>query len=133
MVQQETIIEKIIGMLNELSTLDLSKLKKALETEWDVKAATGAPMMVAQTPGTEEADAKEESTDFKVVLEEVAADKKISVIKAIRTLMGTNLKEAKELVEGAPQTVKESAPKAEAEELKKKLVDAGAKISLTGV
>ena len=78
-------------------------------------------------------EAAEEATDFKVTLKEFAADKKISVIKVVREVTGLGLKEAKELVESAPKTVKESAPKAEAEEIKKKLEDAGGKVDLAGI
>lgn len=134
--QQETNIDKLADMLSELSVLDLSKLKKILEGKWDVKASMGTPMIMApQTSGEEGGSAQEEATDFKIVLEEVPSDKKISVIKALRglTILGIGLQEAKSWVEGAPSTIKESSPKAEAEEIKKKLVDAGAKISLTGV
>lgn len=132
MAQQEANIDKLVDSLSELSVLDLSKLKKALEEKWDVKAAAGGPMMMA-APAAETAAAQEEATDFKITLEEVPADKKISVIKAVREITGLGLKEAKELVEGAPKSVKDSAPKAEAEEIKKKLTDAGAKVSLAGV
>ena len=132
MAQQEANIDKLVDSLSELSVLDLSKLKKAVEEKWDVKAAAGGPMMMA-APAAETAAAQEEATDFKITLEEVPADKKISVIKAVREITGLGLKEAKELVEGAPKSVKDSAPKAEAEEIKKKLTDAGAKVSLAGV
>ena len=131
---QEQNIDKLVDTLSELSVLDLSKLKKALEEKWDVKAAAGGPVMMAAAPitGGEEA-ASEEATDFQVTLEESPADKKIAVIKVVREVTGLGLKEAKELVEGAPKVLKESAPKAEAEEIKKKLTDAGAKVALKGV
>jgi large subunit ribosomal protein L7/L12 len=133
--QQEVNIEELVNTLSALSVLDLSKLKKALEELWDVKAAAGAPvMMAAPTPEAGAgAAAVEESTDFQVILEGAPADKKIAVIKVIREITSLGLKEAKELVEGAPKMVKESAPKAEAEEIKKKLTDAGAKVSLKGI
>jgi len=131
-VQQKTNIEEIADVLSNLSVLDLSKLKKVLEEKWDVKAPMGAPMMMAPQASGEESE-KEEATDFKVVLEEVPADKKIPVIKAVRALLGLGLQDAKEVVIGVPTTLKESVPKAEAEEMKKKLVDVGAKVSLTGV
>lgn len=131
---QEQNIEKLVDTLSELSVLDLSKLKKALEEKWDVKAASGGPMMMAAAPaaGAGEA-AAEEATDFQITLEESPADKKIAVIKVVREVTGLGLKEAKELVEGAPKVLKESAPKAEAEDIKKKLTDAGAKVALKGV
>lgn len=129
--QQEANIEKLVETLSQLSVLDLSKLKKALEEKWDVKAAAGAPVMMAAAPAAEAA--AEESTDFQVILEEAPADKKIAVIKVVREITGLGLKEAKDLVEGAPKVVKETAPKAQAEEIKKKLTEAGAKVALKGV
>lgn len=134
MPQQEANIEKLVDTLSELSVFDLSKLKKALEDKWDVKAAAGGPVMMAAAPAAGgDAAAAEEATDFQVMLEEAPADKKIAVIKVVREVTGLGLKEAKELVEGAPKAVKDSAPKAEAEEIKKKLTDAGAKVALKGV
>jgi large subunit ribosomal protein L7/L12 len=128
---QEQNIDKLVETLSELSVLDLSKLKKALEEKWDVKAQAGGAIMMAAAPAA--AAAEEEATDFQVVLEEAPADKKIAVIKVVREITGLGLKEAKDLVEGAPKPVKASAPKAEAEEIKKKLTDAGAKVALKGV
>jgi len=131
---QEQNIEKLVDTLSELSVLDLSKLKKALEEKWDVKAAAGGPVMMAAAPAAGGGEAAaEEATDFQITLEESPADKKIAVIKVVREVTGLGLKEAKELVEGAPKVLKESAPKAEAEEIKKKLTDAGAKVALKGV
>ena len=132
--QQEANIDNLVETLSQLSVLDMSKLKKALEEKWDVKAAAGAPMMMAAPVAAGgEAAAAEEATDFQVILDEFPADKKIAVIKIVREVTGLGLKEAKELVEGAPKPVKDSAPKAEAEEIKKKLTDAGAKVTLKGV
>lgn len=135
MATQEQNIDKLVETLSELSVLDLSKLKKSLEEKWDVKAAAGGPVMMAAAPaaGGDAAAAEEEATDFQVILEEAPADKKIAVIKVVREVTGLGLKEAKELVEGAPNPVKDTAPKAEAEEIKKKLTDAGAKVALKGV
>ena len=134
MPTQEQNIEKLVDTLSELSVLDLSKLKKALEEKWDVKAAAGGPVMMAAAPAAGGGEAAaEEATDFQITLEESPADKKIAVIKVVREVTGLGLKEAKELVEGAPKVLKESAPKAEAEEIKKKLTDAGAKVALKGV
>ena len=134
MPTQEQNIEKLVDELSGLSVLDLSKLKKALEDKWDVKAAAGGPVMMAAAPAAGgEAAAAEEATDFQITLEESPADKKIAVIKIVREVTGLGLKEAKELVEGAPKVVKESSPKAEAEEIKKKLTDVGAKVALKGV
>lgn len=135
MAQQEANIDQLVETLSQLTVLDMSKLKKALEEKWDVKAAAGAPMMMAApAAGAAGGDAAaEEATDFQVILDELPADKKIAVIKVVREVTGLGLKEAKELVEGAPKPVKDSAPKAEAEEIKKKLTDAGAKVTLKGV
>ncbi len=135
MAQQEANIEELVDTLSQLTVLDMSKLKKALEEKWDVKAAAGAPMMMAAAPaaGAGAGAGEEEATDFQVVLEEFPADKKIAVIKVVREVTGLGLKEAKELVESAPKPVKDSAPKAEAEDIKKKLTDAGAKVTLKGV
>lgn len=127
-------MEKLVDTLSELSVLDLSKLKKALEEKWDVKAATGGPVMMAPAAGADGKEAAaEEATDFQITLEEFSADKKIAVIKVVREVTGLGLKEAKELVEGAPKVLKESAPKVEAEDIKKKLTDIGAKVTLKGV
>ena len=133
MAQQEANIEQLVNTLSELSVLDLSKLKNALEEKWDVKAAAGAPVMMAAAPAAGGDAAAEEATDFKITLEEVPADKKIAIIKVVREVTGLGLKEAKELVEGAPKAVKDSSPKSEAEEIKKKLTDAGGKVSLAGL
>ncbi|MCI5051876.1 MAG: 50S ribosomal protein L7/L12 [Simkaniaceae bacterium] len=107
----------------------MSKLKEALEEKWGVKAAAGAPMMMAAPAGGGGAEAAEEATEFNIVLEEVPADKKIGVIKAIREITSLGLKEAKEMAESAPKAIKEGVGKAEAEEIAKKLSDAGAKVS----
>ncbi len=128
-------LNQLVQELNQLPALELSKLKKLLEEEWGVTAT--APMMMAAAgpvagnpAATEEA---EEASEFRVTLEEFPADKKISVIKVIREVTGSGLKEAKDLVEGAPKTVKEGIPKAEADEIVKKLQDAGAKVSSKGM
>ncbi|MCP5490800.1 MAG: 50S ribosomal protein L7/L12 [Chlamydiales bacterium] len=127
-------MEQLVETLSALSVLDLSNLKKALEEKWDVKAAAGAPMMMAAPAAAAgESAAAEEATDFQVILEEAPADKKIAIIKVVREITGLGLKEAKELVEGAPKPVKDSAPKAEAEEIKKKITEAGGKVALKGV
>lgn len=128
-------LNQIVEELSQLSVLDMSKLKKMLEEKWDVQAAAAPVMMAGAMPaaGAGEGEAAEESTDFQVTLEEVPADKKIGIIKAVREVTGLGLKEAKELVESVPKPVKDSAPKAEAEEISKKLKDAGAKVSLKGL
>lgn len=133
MANQEANIEQIADTLSGLSVLQLSKLSKHLQEVWDVKPAAGAPVMMAAPAAGDAGAAAEEATDFQVILEEVPADKKIASIKLVREATGLGLKEAKELVEGAPKPVKESAPKAEAEELKKKFTEAGAKVTLKGV
>lgn len=132
--QKDSNIEKIVDTLSQLTVLDMSKLKEALEEKWGVKAAAGAPMMMAAPSGASgEAEAAEEATDFQVILDEYPADKKIAVIKIVREVTGLGLKEAKELVESAPKPVKDSAPKAEADEIKKKITETGAKVTLKGV
>ncbi len=134
MATKEAKIEDIVETLSNLSVLDLSNLKKLLEDKWDVKASAGAPVMMAAAPAAGEgAAAAEEATDFQVILEESPADKKIAVIKIVREVTGLGLKDAKDLVEGAPKTIKDSAPKAEAEEIKTRLTETGAKVTLKGV
>jgi large subunit ribosomal protein L7/L12 len=127
--------EELVEALSQLTVLDMADLKKALEEKWGVEAA--APMAVAAAPaagGAAGGDAAaEEATDFEVTLTEVPAAKKIAVIKVVREVTGLGLKEAKELVEGAPKVLKDSAPKAEAEEIVKKVEAAGAKASLKGL
>lgn len=125
-------IEDLVEKLSQLSVLDMAKLKTALEDKWGVKAAVAA---AAAAPAAAEAAAPAaESTDFEVTLEApIPDDKKIGIIKAVREITGLGLKEAKELVEGAPKVLKPSAPKAEAEEISKKLQAAGAKIKLKGL
>ena len=124
-------IEEIAEQLDKLSLLDAAKLSKLLQEKWGVSAA--APVAVAAMPGAGGggggAAAVEEKTDFDVVLM-AAGDKKIQVIKVVREITGLGLKEAKDLVDGAPKPVKEAVPKAEAEALKKKLEEAGATVEL---
>ena len=125
-------IDQLVEILSDLSVLDMAKLKTALEDKWGVKAAAAAPVMVAAA-GAAAAPAAAESTDFLVQLEETTADKKIGVIKVVREITSLGLKEAKDLVDGAPKALKESAPKAEAEEIKKKIEAAGGKVTLKGL
>lgn len=132
MSTQEHTIEQLVETLSKLSVLDMSKLKTALEDKWGVKAAAAAPMMMA-APAAAGAAPAAESTEFKVTLEETPADKKIGVIKIVREITGLGLKEAKDMVDGAPKVLKESAPKAEAEELSKKVAAAGGKVTLKGL
>ncbi|MBC2860155.1 MULTISPECIES: 50S ribosomal protein L7/L12 [Stappia] len=121
-------LEKIVEELSALTVMEAAELSKMLEEKWGVSAA--APVAVAAAAGgAAAAPAEEEKTEFDVVLAD-AGDKKINVIKEVRAITGLGLKEAKDLVEGAPKTVKEAVAKAEAEELKKKLEEAGAKVEL---
>ncbi len=133
MSTQEKDLEKIVETLSQLSVLDMSKLKAALEEKWGVKAAAAAPAMVAAPVAAAGGDDAKEATDFKVTLEEVPADKKIGIIKIVREVTGLGLKEAKDLVEGAPKVLKDSAPKAEADEIVKKVSEAGGKATLAGL
>ncbi|MBN2478849.1 MAG: 50S ribosomal protein L7/L12 [Parachlamydiales bacterium] len=128
-----TNIEELVETLSKLPAIELAKLKEALESKWGVKAAAAAPQLVAAAPAADAGEAQEESTEFKVTLLEAPADKKISVIKVVREVTGLGLKEAKELVEGAPKVLKETAPKAEAEEIVKKIAAAGGKASSKGL
>ena len=131
MATQKNSIEDIVEMLSNLTVLDMAKLKEALEEKWGVKAAAAPVAMAAAAPAQEEQ--AEESTEFKVTLEEAPADKKIAIIKVVREITGLGLKEAKEVVEGAPKVLKESAPKAESEEIVKKVQTAGGKASAKGL
>jgi large subunit ribosomal protein L7/L12 len=120
--------EQVIEWLSSQSVLEIAGLVKDLETKWGVSAA--APVAVAAAPAAAAAAAPvEEKTEFTVVLVEAGANK-IGAIKEVRAITGLGLKEAKDLVEGAPKTVKEGASKQEAEEIKKKLEAAGAKVEL---
>jgi len=122
-------LAKIVEDLSSLTVLEAAELSKLLEEKWGVSAA--APVAVAAVAGAAAAGAApvEEKTEFDVVLT-AAGDKKIEVIKEVRAITGLGLKEAKDLVEGAPKTVKEAIAKAQAEEMKKKLEAAGAKVEL---
>jgi len=121
-------VMKLIEDVKALTVLELSELVKALEEEFGVSAA--APMAVAAAPAAAAAaPAPEEKTEFDVVLADVGAEK-IKVIKVVRELTGLGLKEAKDLVDNAPKPVKEAVSKDEAEDMKKKLEEVGAKIEL---
>ena len=127
-------VEELVETLSGLSVLDMSKLKAALEEKWGVKAAAAAPMMVAAAPAAGEGgEAAAESTEFAVILEEFPADKKISIIKEVRSITGLGLKEAKDLCESAPKPLKDSTSKADAEEISKKITDAGGKVTVKGL
>ncbi|MBF1684135.1 50S ribosomal protein L7/L12 [Selenomonas sp.] len=119
--------DQILEAIENMTVLELSELVKAMEEKFGVSAA--APVAVAAVGGAAPAAGGEEKTEFTVVLA-AAGDKKINVIKAVREATGLGLKEAKELVDGAPKPVKENIGKAEAEELKKKLEEAGATVEL---
>ncbi len=125
-------IEQLVEELSKLSVLDMSKLKTALEEKWGVKAAAAAPMMMA-APAASAAAPAAESTEFKLTLEATPADKKIGVIKVVREITGLGLKEAKDLVDGAPKVLKETSPKAEADDIAKKIAAAGGKVTLAGL
>ena len=121
-------LAKIVEDLSNLTVLEASELSKMLEEKWGVSAA--APVAVAAAGGgAAPAEAVEEKTEFDVVLADVGANK-INVIKEVRAITGLGLKEAKDLVEAAPKAVKEGVSKREAEDIKKKLEDAGAKVDV---
>jgi large subunit ribosomal protein L7/L12 len=125
-------LEHLVEELSRLSVLDMAKLKEMLENKWGVKAAVAT--VAGPAAGGAAAPAASESTEFSVTLEgPIPDDKKIGAIKAVREVTGLGLKEAKDIVEGAPKVLKPSAPKAEAEEIKKKLEAAGAKVKLQGL
>jgi large subunit ribosomal protein L7/L12 len=120
-------LEKLVDELSKLSVLEAAELSKLLEDKWGVTAASAAPVMMAAAGPA--AAAEDEKTDFDVILENGGANK-ISVIKEVRAITGLGLKEAKDLVEAGGKAVKEGVPKAEAEEIKKKLTEAGATVVL---
>ena len=119
--------EEILDAIASMSVLEVSELIKMMEDKFGVSAAAAAVAVAAPTAGA--AAPAEEKTEFDVVLSEIGSNK-VATIKAVRELTGLGLKEAKELVESAPKAVKEGLPKAEAEEAKKKLEAAGAKVEL---
>jgi large subunit ribosomal protein L7/L12 len=122
-------LAKIVEDLSSLTVLEAAELSKLLEEKWGVSAA--APVAVAAAGGAAgaAAPAEEEKTEFDVILTDAGANK-INVIKEVRAITGLGLKEAKDLVEGAPKAVKEAVSKAEAADLKKKLEEAGAKVDV---
>ena len=123
--------EDLLDAFKEMTLLELSDFIKQFEETFDVKAAAAAPVMMAAPGGGAAASGEEaeEQTEFSVILAS-AGEKKIQVIKEVRAITGLGLKEAKDLVDGAPKPVKEGISKAEAEEIQKKLVDAGATVEL---
>lgn len=118
--------QELIDAIKEMTVLELNDLVKACEEEFGVSAAAG---VVMAAPGAGAAAAEEEKDEFDVELTEVGAEK-VKVIKVVREVTGLGLKEAKDVVDGAPKLVKEAAAKAEAEEIKKKLEEVGAKVTL---
>lgn len=121
-------LDKLVEELSGLTVLEAAELSKLLEEKWGVSAAAPVAVAAAGAPAAG-GEAAAEKDEFDVVLT-AAGDKKINVIKEVRGITGLGLKEAKDLVEGAPKTVKEAAPKAEAEEIKAKLEAAGASVEL---
>ena len=124
-------INQIVEELKTLTLLEASELVTAIEDTFgvDASASVGGGMMMAAAPAA--AEEVEEKTEFNVMLDEVPADKKIAVLKVVRTLTGLGLKEAKELVESTPKMVQEGLSKDAAEDAKKQIEDAGGKVSLT--
>ena len=121
-------LNAIVDQLSGLTVMEAADLVKKLEEKWGVSAAA-APVVMAAGGGAAAAAPAEEKTEFTVVLAEAGANK-INVIKEVRAITGLGLKEAKDLVEGAPKEVKAGVSKAEAEEIRKKLADAGAKVEV---
>ena len=121
--------EQVVDYLSNLPVIQIAELIKTLEDKWGVKAAPAAVAMPTAVGPAPVEEKKEEQTEFNVELASAGANK-IAVIKAIREITGLGLKEAKDLVEAAPKTVKEQVSKADAEDMKKKLVEAGATVEL---
>jgi large subunit ribosomal protein L7/L12 len=122
-------IEEIVEKLDSLTLLEASQLSKVLQEKWGVSAAAAVAVAAPAAAGGGAAAAVEEQTEFDVILS-AAGDKKIQVIKVVRELTGLGLKEAKDLVDGAPKAVKEKIAKAEAQDMKKKLEEVGAAVEV---
>lgn len=125
--------DEILEKLKTLTLLEASELVKQIEEEFGVSAAApagGMMMMAAPGAGAAPAEEVEEKTEFDVILEEVPADKKISVLKVVRNITGLGLKEAKDLVESTPKPISEAIAKDKAEDIKKQLEESGAKVSV---
>ena len=124
-------LDKLYSELSSLTVLEVAELVKVLEDKWGVSAAAAMPSFAMPMPGAPgaPAEAVEEKTEFDVILAEAGAQK-INVIKEVRAITGLGLKEAKDLVEAAPKPIKEGVSKAEAEEIKKKIEAAGAKVDV---
>jgi large subunit ribosomal protein L7/L12 len=126
-----TKIDSIIEELKSLSLLEASELVKAIEETFGVSAAAPVGGMMMAAPGAAAAaEVEEEKTAFDLVLDEVPADKKIAVLKIVREITGLGLKDAKDMVESAPKTIKEAMSKADAEAAKKQIEEAGGKVSI---
>ena len=124
--------DQVIEFLEGLNIIQLNDLVKKLETKWDVTAASGGVMMAAAPAAAAAAEAPPEPTEFNVILADFGANK-INVIKELRAITGLGLKEAKDLVDGVPSTIKEAASKEQAGEMKTKLEAAGAKVEIKPV
>jgi large subunit ribosomal protein L7/L12 len=123
--------EQILEQLKSLSLLEASELVKQIEEAFGVTAAAPAGgMMMMAAPGAAAAEAVEEKTEFDAILDSVPADKKIAVLKIVREITGLGLKEAKDLVEAAPKAVKEAVTKDAAEDIKKRIEEAGGKVTV---
>lgn len=125
-------LDALVAELGKLTVLEAAELATKLEEEWGVSAAApaGGMMMMASPDNTSSAEAAEEKTEFDLVLESFPADKKIAVLKIVRELTGLGLKEAKELVESAPKTIKEAIAKEAAEDAKKRIEEVGGKVAI---
>ncbi len=122
--------DEILDSISKMTILEVVELISDMEKKFGVTAAAPVAAAAAAGAGAAAAAPVEEKTEFTVILKEYPADKKVSVIKVIRELTGLGLKEAKDLVEGAPQTVKDAVNKADSEAMKKKLEDVGAKVEI---
>ncbi|MBE9248019.1 50S ribosomal protein L7/L12 [Dolichospermum sp. LEGE 00240] len=123
--------EQILEQLKSLTLLEASELVKQIEEAFGVSAAaTGGGMMMMAAPGAAPAEAVEEKTEFDAILDSVPADKKIAVLKIVREITGLGLKEAKDLVEAAPKAIKEAVAKEAAEDIKKRIEEAGGKVTV---
>jgi large subunit ribosomal protein L7/L12 len=122
-------VAEVIEIMKGLTALELVELKKGIEETFDVSAAAAAPVMMMGGGGAA-AEAVEEKTEFDAILTDVPADKKISILKAVREITGLGLKEAKDLVEAAPKAIKEGVSKADAEAIKKQIEEIGGKVDI---
>jgi large subunit ribosomal protein L7/L12 len=122
--------DQVVEWLSSQTVLEISELVKELEEKWGVSAAAPVAAVAAAPAAGEGAEPAEEKTEFDIELVAFPSDKKIAIIKEVRAITGLGLKEAKEMAEGVPAIVKEAAAKADAEEIKKKLEEAGAEVKL---